>query len=80
MSEQNFECDCCGKSLSECENQRQLEGKIMKEAINPKRRAEKVEMQQLGIKTKKAYRKWQKRERHKLREKEAKNVNISKNI
>ena len=43
----------------------------MKEAVNPKRRAEKNEMQQLGIKTKKAYRKWQKKERRRLKEQEA---------
>jgi len=43
----------------------------MKEAVNPKRREEKAEMKQFGIKTKKAYRKWQKKERRRLREQEA---------
>jgi hypothetical protein len=32
----------------------------MKELYNPKRRKEKAEMQELGLKSKKAYRKWQK--------------------
>ena len=45
----------------------------MGKAINQKRRAEKVEMHQLGIKTKKAYRKWQKKERRRLREQKATN-------
>ena len=34
------------------------------EAINPKRRAEKQEMLSLGFTSKKAYRKWQKKQRH----------------
>lgn len=42
----------------------------MQEAVNPRRRAEKAEMERLGIKTKKAYRKWEKKERRKLREQE----------
>ncbi len=34
------------------------------EAVNPKRRRERAEMKALGFKTKKAYRKWQKKKRH----------------
>ena len=35
----------------------------MNQAYNPKRQAEKKEMDKLGFKTKKAYRKWQKKMR-----------------
>ena len=38
------------------------------EAINKTRRAEKAEMIRLGIKTKKQYRKWQKKERRSNKE------------
>lgn len=38
-------------------------------AINPRRRAERAEMEKLGFKNKKAYRKWQKHNRRQEREK-----------
>jgi hypothetical protein len=38
------------------------------QAINPQRREEKQLMKTLGIKTKKAFRKWQKKTRRRLRE------------
>jgi len=37
------------------------------EAVNPRRRAEKAEILRLGFKSKKAYRKWQKAERCRLK-------------
>lgn len=37
----------------------------MKEAISPKRREETAEMKRLGLKTRKAYKKFLKKERHK---------------
>jgi len=40
----------------------------MKEAVNEVRRKETREMKELGFKTKKAYRKWQKKERRRIRE------------
>jgi hypothetical protein len=33
MSEQNFECDCCGKSLSECENRRQVDPIVIRQIL-----------------------------------------------
>ena len=48
-----------------------LQRRTVKELVSPKRRAEKTEMKRLGIKTKKAYRKWQKKERRRLREQKA---------
>ncbi len=40
----------------------------MKEAVNPIRRKEKEEMKAFGFKTKKAFRKWQKKERKRFRD------------
>ena len=39
----------------------------MAEAVNPLRRQERAEMKTMGFKTKKAYRKWRKKERRKLK-------------
>lgn len=42
----------------------------MSEAVNEKRRAERAEIKKLRFKSKKAYRKWQKKERHKHADKD----------
>jgi len=36
---------------------------VIGESVNPRRRLERTEMKKLGFKTKKEYRKWQKKER-----------------
>jgi len=40
----------------------------VKSVVNPERQAEKAEMQRLGFTSKKAYRKWKRKERHKSQE------------